>query len=95
MLEAVELSPNLSPFLNTTWTIAPPFVGISERVCIAHLPARISDLAAGLANCARTIISMVFGIQGWEVCRLIVKARSCGDTPFKLITSLMVKTVDT
>ena len=54
---------------------------------IAHLPAGISDLAASLANCVQS------QYVDWCLDRGVKKdaeARNCGDSPFKLMTSLMM-----
>ena len=55
----------------------------------AHLPAGICDLAASLANYARleSVCRLLFGLRG----KKDAEARVCGDLPFKLMTSLMMK----
>lgn len=55
----------------------------------AHLPARIGDLAASLANCAR--LKSVFCCCLDKRVKDDAEARIGGDSPFKLMTSLMVK----
>ena len=72
----------------------PRYLWVSrEERCVAHLPARISDLTASLADCARYVVSICFGVLVEGHCRM-QRARVCGDLPFKLMTSLMVQAED-
>ena len=90
VLQAVELSANVSLTLDEFCTNAPLFVGIVVESRKAYLPAGIGDLAASLANCMRVVVSMA--------CTLLTEGHAGryqgayqGDSPFKLMISLMVK----
>ena len=60
VLQAVELSPNISLVLDRICTNAPLFVRIVVESRKAYLPAGIGNLASSLANCARNVVSMAY-----------------------------------
>lgn len=94
MLEAVELSSSLS-LASREFGQMPRYLWVCrEERCVAHLPARIGDLTASLTDCARDVVSICSGVSIEGHCRT-QRARVCGDLPFKLMTSLMVKARDT
>lgn len=55
VLQAVELSANVSLTLDEFCIYAPLFVGIVVESRKTYLPAGIGDLAASLANCMRVV----------------------------------------
>jgi hypothetical protein len=58
VLQAVELSANVSLTSDKFCINAPLFVVIVMESRKAYLPAGIGDLAASLANCTRDVVSM-------------------------------------
>ena len=59
MFKTVKLLPNLSLALDTI-SPSPLFVGGPLRFFKAHLPARVGNLAASLANYTRQVVSKLF-----------------------------------